>query len=85
MFSSGADPEQKRNSGKEDVPIEIKREFLIQVVLLNIALFAFALGVMILYFRNTPEMGGGLVLVGVAAFLMTYRRYRRYAPGGWRN
>lgn len=59
---------------------EIKREFLVQVVLLNLAILALALGAMLLYFRWWTDMGAGLVIIGLVALLAQLRRYRENPP-----
>jgi hypothetical protein len=58
-----------------DLPIEVKREFLVQVLLLNLGLLAIAVGAMLLYFRWWLDLGGGLIVIGLVAILLTYRRY----------
>lgn len=59
---------------------EVAREFVIQVLLLNLGLLAIALGLMLLYFRWWVDMGSGLIVVGLLAFLETVRRYRQKPP-----
>lgn len=63
-----------------DLRTEVKREFLIQVVLLNLGLLALALGLLVLYFYEWIDMGSGLVIIGLVAILATYRRYRQRPP-----
>lgn len=80
MSSDGESQEEEGPADGEELPKEIKREFVVQVILLNIALFALGLGVMLLYFRRDLQMGGGLVLIGLFSLLATWRRYKLRAP-----
>ena len=59
---------------------ELKREFLVQVLLLNLAILAVALGAMLLYFRWWTDMGAGLIVIGLVALLAQLRRYRERPP-----
>jgi hypothetical protein len=60
---------------------ELQREFWVQVVVFNVALFTFSLGVMLVGFRGQWTLGGALVAVGVASFLRGYRRLRAVRAG----
>lgn len=45
--------------------------------MLNVAMLATALGVLVLVFWSRPTLGVGLVAVGVAASVFGWLRYRR--------
>lgn len=62
----------------ETIPAEVRRTFWALVGTLNVALLATSLGLMLLWFRREWVLGGGLVAVGIAAFLWSYYRYRRF-------
>ncbi|MFB6113022.1 MAG: hypothetical protein ABEJ58_02825 [Halodesulfurarchaeum sp.] len=72
--ADGSDP-----SGEAEVAL--KREFLVQVLLLNVGLFGLAVGSLVLVQSHRIEMGCGLLLVGVFSTLATIRRYRKLDPG----
>jgi len=60
-----------------DVPDHLVRQFWKLVAIFNLALFALALGPMLIVFRGQLENGGAVFALGVAAFLYGYVRYRR--------
>lgn len=85
LATEGADPEtagvpESPGSGRSHPRKEVAREFVIQVMLLNLGLLAVALGLMLLYFRWWVDLGSGLIVLGLLALLETYRRYRQKAP-----
>ena len=74
QHATSGDPEDA-DIDTTDLPVEVKREFLVQVLLLNFGLLAIAVGSMLLYFRWWLDLGGGLIVIGLVAILLTYRRY----------
>lgn len=66
---------------ERDVPTELQRQFWTLVGVFNVALFASALGVMLVAFEGRLRLGGGLVLLGIGAFAVGLRRYRRVRNG----
>lgn len=58
-------------------PAELRWQFWLLVAVLNVALLATALGVLVLVFRSRPALGAGLLAVGVGASVFAWRRYRR--------
>lgn len=78
------DPEEigskEPGSASVDLSTTVKREFVVQVILLNLALLAIALGAMLYYFRGWADMGFGLVIIGLVSLLAQYRRYRQRPP-----
>lgn len=74
QVAESGDPEDA-DIDTTDLPVEVKREFLVQVLLLNLGLLAIAVGAMLLYFRWWLDLGGGLIVIGLVAILLTYRRY----------
>ena len=67
-----------RDYSEVDAPSEIKNEFWRQVLLFNIAIFCLALGVLLIAFEQRWAFGGGLLAVGVVAFVRGYRRYQEF-------
>lgn len=61
-----------------DVPPDVAAAFWGAVVLVNVGLFAVALGPMLIFFRGQWEWGGGLFTVGALALAHAYQRYRRF-------
>ena len=78
---SETDPDEA-DSGSEEAELDptLKREFVAQVLLLNVSLLAIALGAMVFYFRGRIELGIALLAIGLVAGLATLRRYRARAP-----
>ncbi|WP_458205000.1 DUF7322 domain-containing protein [Haladaptatus sp. NG-SE-30] len=70
------DTPKVRDYSQVDADPELQKEFWVQVLLFNIALFALSLGLMLVGFEQRWYFGGGLVVVGLAAFVRGYRRYR---------
>lgn len=58
-------------------PPELRWEFWLLVGLLNIALLAAALGVLVLVFWPRPALGLGLLVLGLGAGVYAWRRYLR--------
>lgn len=71
---------ETQGTGSSELSTTVKREFIVQVFLLNLALLGIALGAMLLYFREWVDMGSGLVIIGLVALLAQYRRYRQRPP-----
>jgi len=61
-----------------DAPESLRREFWVQVLLFNLGLLAVSLGLMLVVFDRSFLVGGVVVLVGVAALLFGYQRYRAF-------
>jgi len=61
-----------------DVPADLARAFWMTVALVKMGTLAVAVGVMLVGFLGDLRRGGGLVLVGLLAFGLAYRRYRGY-------
>lgn len=60
-----------------DVPDELARSFWKLVMVFNLALFALALGPMLIFFRGEWTNGTAVFALGLAAFVYGYRRYQR--------
>ncbi len=67
-----------RDYSKVDADPELKGEFWKQVLLFNIALFCLSLGILLIAFEQRWALGGGVLAVGVLAFVRGYRRYRAF-------
>ncbi|WP_227376537.1 DUF7322 domain-containing protein [Haladaptatus halobius] len=65
-----------RDYSQVDADSELQKEFWVQVLLFNVALFALSLGLMLIGFERRWTVGGGLIVVGLVAFARGYRRYR---------
>lgn len=61
-----------------EVDSDVQAAFWSAVVTLNLALFATALGLMLAGFRGWYVRGGGVFLLGLAAFGYTWLKYRRF-------
>ncbi|WP_266077293.1 DUF7322 domain-containing protein [Haladaptatus caseinilyticus] len=61
-----------------DADPEIQKEFWAQVILFNIALFTFCLGLMLVGFERRWTFGGLLIAIGIIAFTRGYSRYRSF-------
>jgi len=61
-----------------DVPPELAHAFWTTVALVKVGMLAVAVGTMFVVFLDDLRRGGGLVVVGLAAFALAYRRYRGY-------
>lgn len=64
-------------SGAE-VPDDLARTFWKLVAVFNLALFALALGPMLLYFRGEVVNGTAIFVLGAGCFAYGYLRYRSY-------
>ncbi|MFW6385401.1 MAG: DUF7322 domain-containing protein [Halodesulfurarchaeum sp.] len=60
---------------------DVRKEFLVEVVLLNAGILALGVGTMILFFDVSIEGGIALLLIGVVSVTATIWRYRNNAPG----
>lgn len=67
-----------RDTSAVEVSTEVATAFWSVVVLVNVGLFGASLGLMLVYFRNDLELGGGLLLLGAFALVHAYRRYRQF-------
>jgi hypothetical protein len=68
---------QPPDPAEADVPDGLARQFWKLVAVFNVALFALALGPMLIVFRGEWQNGSAVFAVGVAAFGYGYLRYRR--------
>lgn len=64
------------NYSNQDAPPELRRAFWSSVLLFNVALFGLSLGLMLIGFQQRWLFGGGLVLIGLVAFVRGWLRYR---------
>ncbi|WP_255192027.1 DUF7322 domain-containing protein [Natronobeatus ordinarius] len=64
--------------GGGDVPADVVQTFWIVVIVVNAAVLAVSLGVMLVAFRGDTGTGGGLVVGGLVLFGLAYRRYRAF-------
>lgn len=69
---SGVSPPSAR-----DLPPSVRREFVLLVGVLNVALLALALGLLVLVFWSRPALGVGLLALAVGTGGFAWRRYRR--------
>lgn len=72
----GPDIPSTQSYADRDAPPELKRAFWTTVLLFNVALLAVSLGLMLVGFQQRFLFGGGLVLVGLVAFVRGWLRYR---------
>lgn len=63
-------------TSEADAPPELVRQFWALVLVINAALFAGSLGVMLLYFRNDVFRGGLLLVGAVVLSVLAAVRYR---------
>ncbi|WP_339103980.1 hypothetical protein [Haloterrigena salinisoli] len=67
------------NSTEEvDVPPELLRTFWALVLIINVALLAYALGVLFLIFEGATRTSGGFLVIGLVCTAFAVRRYRNY-------
>lgn len=64
-------------SASKEPPKRLHRQFWLLVGVLNVAMLATALGVLVLVFWSRPTLGVGLVALGVGASVFGWLRYRR--------
>lgn len=78
-MTTGPEPTAVSRPAEEDadVPPTLRVEFWLLVAVLNLALLAAALGVLVLAFWPRPALGLGLLALGVGAGIYAWRRYRR--------
>jgi hypothetical protein len=58
----------------------LERLFWKLVLTFNVALFAFSLGPMLIFFRGEWAVGGAIFGLGIVTFAYGYYRYRRDGP-----
>lgn len=73
---------QPTESGDAALRTAVKREFIVQVILLNLGILAVGLGSMLFYFRGLLAVGAGLIGGGLVVIGLAYRRYRTRPPNG---
>lgn len=66
---------------EHDVPADLLKRFWKLVGVFNVAVLAASLGALLVAFEGRWTLGGGLLLVGVVAFLVGWRGYRRARKG----
>lgn len=83
-MTADSSPSEDRptEAGSSDLRTAVKREFIVQVTLLNLGILAVGLGTMLFYFRGLVVVGAGLIGGGLVAMGLTYRRYRTRPPNG---
>jgi hypothetical protein len=64
------------DSAGASVDSELAKQFWSLVLLFNVALFAASLGLMLVGFERRWTVGGGLLAVGIVAFVRGWYRYR---------
>lgn len=62
----------------QDAPKEVQNRFWAAVLFANVGLMGVSLGAMLLYFRADWDFGGGALVVGIVALLMTYHQYYQF-------
>jgi len=68
-------PPSAPNLAERDVPSDVANAFWAAVIFANVGLLGVSLGPMLWYFEGMVQLGGGILLVGLVALGMTYRRY----------
>ncbi|MFB6185896.1 MAG: hypothetical protein ABEI86_03395 [Halobacteriaceae archaeon] len=78
-LESGTPPEEQYASVPDpnNAPANLRREFWIQVLIFNIAVFMLSLGSLLLIFSQKAALSVAVFLVGSLSFLHGYHRYRR--------
>lgn len=69
-------PEAPSVPPESAAPEDLRKAFWKLVVVFNVALGSFAVGVMLVAFERRWTVGGALVVLGVASFLRGYYRYQ---------
>ena len=64
-------------SSSASPPPDVRTQFWLLVGVINVAVLATAVGLLVLAFRSRPTLGVGLLAVGVAAGVFAVLRYRR--------
>lgn len=85
-FGDPGDPESHFDLTIPDdsnVPTELHRAFWGLVAVFNVALFATALGALLIAFRGQWTLGGAVLAVGLLALGYGVVRYRRYRAAGF--
>lgn len=67
-----------RDTTENEVSAEVATAFWGVVLIVNIGLFAAALGPMLVFFNGQWELGGGLTVFGLLALGHAYSRYRTF-------
>lgn len=70
------------DTAESEVDPELFRAFWKLVVIFNLALFALALGPMLIFFRGDWGSGLPVFVIGVSSFVYGYLRYKQHAPTG---
>lgn len=72
------EPPAPPDTAENEAPAAVAAAFWGVVLLVNVGLFAVALGPMLIFFRGQWDWGGGLLVFGALALGHAYRRYRRF-------
>lgn len=71
-------PEPPSVLPESEVPKDLLRGFWELVLVFNVALLSFSLGLMFVGFERRWRLGGALVALGLLSFYRGYRRYQRF-------
>ncbi|MDZ7701027.1 MAG: hypothetical protein U5J98_02565 [Halobacteriales archaeon] len=85
-FPDPGDPESRFDltiPDGADAPTGLQRAFWGLVAVFNVALFAAALGALLIAFRGQWDLGGSLLAAGAVLFGYGVYRYRRLKAGGF--
>ena len=80
-YPDPGDPESRfdlRIPDDADVPTSLARVFWTLVAVFNVALFAIAVGALLIAFRGQWDLGGSVLLSGLVLFVYGLYQYRRY-------
>ncbi|MFB6253966.1 MAG: hypothetical protein ABEI06_05100 [Halobacteriaceae archaeon] len=78
-LEGGTPPEEQYASVPDpnNASADLRREFWIQVLIFNIAIFMLSLGTLLLVFSRKTALSVAVFLVGSLSFLHGYYRYQR--------
>lgn len=77
MSSQAIDPPEPDPG---DLPEDLRREFRLQVALLNVGLLAGGAGLLVLLFTTRTPLGATALASGLAILGLAVWRYRHHAP-----
>lgn len=69
------------STAETDVPDEVLKTFWALVLVLNAAVLAVSLGLLLLAFEGDSTRGGALIVTGLVLFGFAWYRYRRFRDG----
>ncbi len=73
-----AAPESSASAPGGGGDADVARTFWLVVVMVNVGLFGLTVGVLYAFIRGQGQFGGAVAMVGVAALVVAYRRYRAF-------